>query len=39
VEQAEAVFDSIGLAVDRLDLSRITSEYGKTARVAKPVKF
>jgi multimeric flavodoxin WrbA len=35
VELAEAVFDSMGFPVDRLDLSRVTSEYGKTIHPCK----
>ncbi len=35
VEQAESIFKSMGFVVDRLDLSRITSEYGKTIHPCK----
>jgi len=35
VEQAEIVFDAMGFAVDRLDLSRITSEFGKAIHPCK----
>jgi multimeric flavodoxin WrbA len=35
VEQSEAVFEAMGFAIDRLDLSRITSEFGRTIHPCK----
>jgi multimeric flavodoxin WrbA len=35
VQQAEGVFETMGFPIDRLDLSRITSEYGKTIHPCK----